>query len=141
MTAPRRYTLKYGNPGRGVPPLSIGRVQTPTLALVVRRGLEIEHFKPEPYWVLTTKYREVVFTAQPAGKQTEAAAENANGETSAAADRRMAFTSEEEGRAALERVKAAPFTVNDVSRKNGTEAPPRLFDLTALQVEGNKKFG
>ena len=141
MNATRLYTLKYGNPGRGVPPLSIGRVQTPTLALVVRRGLEIEHFKPEPYWVLTTKYRDVVFTAQPAGKQTEAAAENANGETSAAADRRMAFTSEEEGRAALERVKDAPFTVNDVSRKNGTEAPPRLFDLTALQVECNKKFG
>lgn len=141
MNATRLYTLKYGNPGMGVPPLSIGRVQTPTLALVVRRGLEIEHFKPEPYWVLTTKYRDVVFTAQPAGKQTEAATENASGEASAAADRRMAFTSEEEGRAALERVKDAPFTVNDVSRKNGTEAPPRLFDLTALQVECNKKFG
>ena len=141
MNATRLYTLKYGNPGRGVPPLSIGRVQTPTLALVVRRGQEIENFKPEPYWVLTTKYRDVVFTAQPAGKQADTATENANGENNATADRRMAFATEEEGRAALERVKDAPFTVNDVARKNGTEAPPRLFDLTALQVECNKKFG
>ena len=141
MNATRLYTLKYGNPGRGVPPLSIGRVQTPTLALVVRRGQEIENFKPEPYWVLTTKYREVVFTAQPAGKQAGTATENVNGEATAAADRRMAFSTEEEGREALELVKDAPFTVTDVARKNGTEAPPRLFDLTALQVECNKKFG
>ena len=122
-----------------MPPLSIGRVQTPTLALVVRRGQEIENFRPEPYWVLTTRYREVVFTAQPAGKQTDT--ENANAEGNATTDRRMAFATEEEGREALERVKDAPFTVTDVARKNGNEAPPRLFDLTALQVECNKKFG
>ena len=139
MNATRLYTLKYGNPGRGVPPLSIGRVQTPTLALVVRRGQEIENFRPEPYWVLTTRYREVVFTAQPTGKQTDT--ENANAEGNATTDRRMAFATEEEGREALERVKDAPFTVTDVARKNGNEAPPRLFDLTALQVECNKKFG
>ena len=70
-----------------MPPLSIGRVQTPTLALVVRRGQEIENFRPEPYWVLTTRYREVVFTAQPAGKQTDT--ENANAEGNATTDRRM----------------------------------------------------
>ena len=105
MNATRLYTLKYGQ-NRQV--LSIGRVQTPTLALIVKRQHEIDNFVPEPYWVLTTK-----------GK----------------------FTSKEEGFAFLEKVKNAPFTVTDVSKKNGTEAPPRLFDLTSLQVECNKKFG
>ena len=115
MNATRLYTLKYGQ-NRQV--LSIGRVQTPTLALIVKRQQEIDNFVPEPYWVLTTKYRNVIF-ASTKGK----------------------FTSKEEGFAFLEKVKNALFTVTDVSKKNGTEAPPRLFDLTSLQVECNKKFG
>lgn len=115
MNATRLYTLKYA-PGRQV--LSIGRVQTPTLALIVKRQLEIENFVPEPYWVLTTIYRDTTFTATK-GK----------------------FTAEEEGREFLEKVKTAEFTVTNISAKKGTEAPPRLFDLTSLQVECNRKFG
>ncbi len=140
MNATRLYTLKYGDRGRGVPPLSIGRVQTPTLALIVKRQEEIEQFKPEPFWVLTTRYRDTLFTANPAG--TEGAGET-DEETAPrpGSDRRMAFATEEEGLAALEKVRQAPFVVESVNRKNGTEAPPRLFDLTSLQVECNKKFG
>ena len=142
MNATRLYTLRYGRQERGVPPLSIGRVQTPTLALIVKRQQEIENFKPEPYWVLTTRYRDVVFTANPKVEKEEEAEEaetpNAQG---GAGDRRWAFATEEEGRAALDKVREAPFIVDSVIRKNGTEAPPRLFDLTALQVECNKKFG
>lgn len=115
MNATRLYTLKYGQ-NRQV--LSIGRVQTPTLALIVNRQLEIENFKPEPYWELKTMYRDTTFSATK-GK----------------------FTSKEEGLEFLETVKTAPFTVTDVSAKKGSEAPPRLFDLTSLQVECNKKFG
>lgn len=115
MNATRLYTLKYGQ-NRQV--LSIGRVQTPTLALIVNRQLEIENFKPEPYWELKTVYRDTTFSATK-GK----------------------FTSKEEGLEFLETVKTAPFTVTDVSAKKGSEAPPRLFDLTSLQVECNKKFG
>ncbi|MBR2359752.1 MAG: DNA topoisomerase 3 [Bacteroidaceae bacterium] len=114
MNATRLYTLKYGQ-NRQV--LSIGRVQTPTLALIVNRQLEIENFTPEPYWELKTVYRDTTFSATK-GK----------------------FTSKEEGLEFLEIVKTAPFTVTDVSAKKGTEAPPRLFDLTSLQVECNKKF-
>lgn len=140
MNATRLYTLKYGDRGRGVPPLSIGRVQTPTLALIVKRQEEIEQFKPEPFWVLTTRYRDTLFTANPAG--TEGTGET-DEETAPrpGSDRRMAFATEEEGLAALEKVRQAPFVVESVNRKNGTEAPPRLFDLTSLQVECNKKFG
>ncbi|MBQ8360471.1 MAG: DNA topoisomerase 3 [Bacteroidaceae bacterium] len=115
MNATRLYTLKYGQ-NRQV--LSIGRVQTPTLALIVNRQLEIENFKPEPYWELKTVYRETTFSATK-GK----------------------FTSKEEGMDFLEKVKNAPFTVTNVAEKKGTEAPPRLFDLTSLQVACNKKFG
>ncbi len=115
MNATRLYTLKYGQ-NRQV--LSIGRVQTPTLALIVKRQLEIENFKPEPYWELKTVYRDTTFSVTK-GK----------------------FTKKEEGEQFLETVKNAPFTVTDVSAKKGTEAPPRLFDLTSLQVECNKKFG
>ena len=139
MNATRLYTLKYGQ-NRQV--LSIGRVQTPTLALIVNRQLEIENFKPEPYWELKTVYRDTTFSATK-GK----------------------FTSKEEGLKALQTLlnppcegglpdvqsplpdregwggSPHPFTVTDVSAKKGTEAPPRLFDLTSLQVECNKKFG
>ena len=122
MNATRLYTLKYGRREYGTPPLSIGRVQTPTLALIVRRQLEIENFKPEPYWVLTTIYRDVTFTAL-----------MEEGE--------RGFKSEEEGKRALEQISSVPFKVTSVEKKNGKEAPPRLFDLTSLQVECNKKFG
>lgn len=114
MNATRLYTLKYGQ-NRQV--LSIGRVQTPTLALIVKRQQEIENFKPEPYWELKTVYRETTFNSTK-GK----------------------FSSKEEGEKFLETVKNSNFTVTDVSAKKGTEAPPRLFDLTSLQVECNKKF-
>lgn len=144
MNATRLYTLKYGQQGKGAAPLSIGRVQTPTLALIVHRQHEIDHFRPEPYWVLTTVYRETTFTAQarnarPGNDESEAAGPEKT--PTAQNDRRNAFATEQEGLAALERIRNAPFTVTSVERKNGTEAPPRLFDLTSLQVECNRKFG
>lgn len=114
MNATRLYTLKYGQ-NRQV--LSIGRVQTPTLALIVNRQLEIANFKPEPYWELKTVYRDTIFSAT-----------------------KGRFTNKEEGVEFLETVKQSLFTVTDVSAKKGTEAPPRLFDLTSLQVECNKKY-
>lgn len=115
MNATRLYTLKYGQ-NRQV--LSIGRVQTPTLALIVNRQKEIDNFKPEPYWVLATVYRGTQFTAT-----------------------KGRFTSKEEGEKAFETIAGKPFTVTSVQKKNGTEAPPHLFDLTSLQVECNKKYG
>ncbi len=154
MNATRLYTLKYGgNRGPGVPPLSIGRVQTPTLALIVRRQEEIDHFKPEPYWVLTTRYRDTVFTAVMADPNDDEAPESAlannaptgangaNDKTRTLGPARKGFTDEAEARAALERIRTAPFTVTEVEKKRGAEAPPRLFDLTSLQVDCNKKFG
>lgn len=114
MNATRLYTLKYGQ-NRQV--LSIGRVQTPTLALIVNRQHEIENFKPEPYWELKTVYRNTTFQTVK-GK----------------------FTKKEEGEAALEVVRQEVFTVTSVSEKKGKEYAPRLFDLTSLQVECNKKF-
>ena len=118
MNATRLYTLKYGRKDRQAPPLSIGRVQTPTLALIVKRQREIENFKAEPYWVLATLYRDAMFTATK-GK----------------------FLSEEKGKEALQQIVGKPFEIVDVSEKKGREAPPRLFDLTSLQVECNRKFG
>ena len=115
MNATRLYTLKYGQ-GRQV--LSIGRVQTPTLALIVNRQKEIDNFKPEPYWVLATLYRDVVFTATQ-GK----------------------FNSKEEGEKAFSTIAGKPFVVTAVQKKKGTEAPPHLYDLTSLQVDCNSKFG
>lgn len=142
MNATRLYTLKYAQ-GRQV--LSIGRVQTPTLALIVKRQQEIEHFTPEPYWVLTTLYRDTTFTAV---MEQDEEAENDNTDGKAKENgkngtelARRGFTDEAEGREALEQIKEAPFTITSVTKKNGTEAPPRLFDLTSLQVECNKKFG
>lgn len=115
MNATRLYTIKYG---QGKQVLSIGRVQTPTLALIVNRHLEIENFKPEPFWELKTIYRETTFSVTK-GK----------------------FSTQEEGLSFLEQVKDAEFEITDVSKKAGTEFAPRLFDLTSLQVECNKKFG
>ena len=114
MNATRLYTLKYGQ-NRQV--LSIGRVQTPTLALIVNRQKEIDNFEPEPYWVLSTIYRDTLFTATK-GK----------------------FTSKEEGEQSFAKIADKPFTVTDVQKKAGKEAPPHLYDLTSLQVDCNKKF-
>ena len=137
MNATRLYTLKYGGYRRqGQQPLSIGRVQTPTLALIVNRQQEIENFKPEDYWVLATTYRDTLFTAVLDDEEEETAAP---GDKKGAL--RRGFKTEEEGRAALAKIEETPFTVTSVTKKNGTEAPPRLFDLTGLQVECNKKFG
>ncbi len=141
MNATRLYTLKYGANAPGMPPLSIGRVQTPTLALIVRRQDDIDNFKPEPYWVLTTLYRQVTFSAVMADPNEDEAPAPDGAKPAAEATAKKGFTSEEEGRAALERIKAEPFTVTSVERKKGNEAPPRLFDLTSLQVECNKKYG
>ena len=115
MNATRLYTLKYGQ-NRQV--LSIGRVQTPTLALIVNRQKEIENFKPEPYWVLATVYRDTTFTATK-GK----------------------FTTKEEGEQAFQTIEGKPFVVTKVEKKEGREQPPQLYDLTSLQVDCNRKFG
>ena len=115
MNATRLYTLKYGQ-NRQV--LSIGRVQTPTLALIVNRYHEITNFKPEAYWVLSTMYRDTTFTATK-GK----------------------YGSVEDGQKDLQSVEGKEFVVTDISTKKGTEAPPRLYDLTSLQVECNKHYG
>ena len=115
MNATRLYTLRFAQ-NRQV--LSIGRVQTPTLALIVKRQEEIENFKPEPYWELKTKYRGVLFSSVK-GK----------------------FQVKEDGEDLLEKVRTSDFTVTDISEKKGKEFAPRLFDLTSLQVECNRKFG
>lgn len=115
MNATRLYTLKYG---RDRQILSIGRVQTPTLALVVNRQHEIDNFVPKDYWELKTLYRNALFSASIKG-----------------------FTDEEAGQRKLEEVKAFPLEITDVSKKKGKEAPPRLFDLTSLQVECNRRYG
>jgi len=115
MNATRLYTMKYAESGQV---LSIGRVQTPTLALVVNRQLEIENFVPVDTWELRTVYRGVTFTST-----------------------LKPFATQEKGNEALAAVAGKPFTVNKVTQKPGKEAPPRLFDLTSLQVECNKKFG
>lgn len=115
MNATRLYSLKYSSPGNV---LSIGRVQTPTLALIVQRHFEIENFKPEDYWELKTLYRGAVFNAT-AGR----------------------FKSPEEAQSTLDEISALPMVIKDVQEKKGREAPPRLFDLTSLQVECNKKWG
>lgn len=115
MNATRLYTLMYGLNHQI---LSIGRVQTPTLALIVQRQKEIDNFKPEPYWILSTIYRDTLFTAA-AGR----------------------FNSEEEGRQAFTLIEGRPFTVKSVEKKQGKEAPRQLYDLTSLQVDCNRKFG
>ena len=143
MNATRLYTLKYGdnNRRRGAQPLSIGRVQTPTLAMIVARQLDIQNFQPEPYWVLSTVYRDVTFTARLDADDDEEKApqDAAEGKNNAKPLAKRVFTNREEAEAALKTIEDTPFTVQKV--KKGTEAPPRLFDLTGLQVECNKKFG
>ncbi len=114
INATRLYTLKYGQKGQV---LSIGRVQTPTLALIVNRQKEIDNFVVEPFWELKTKFKEVLFSAT-----------------------KGRFLKKDDAEATLEKIKEKEFEVIDFSRKKGKESPPRLFDLTSLQVEGNKKF-
>ena len=115
MNATRLYTLRFAQAKGQV--LSIGRVQTPTLAMIVKRHFEIKNFKPEKYWILSTIYRNVTFTSTK-GK----------------------IKKMEDGQKAMEVVKGKDFTVTSIEQKAGTEAPPRLFDLTSLQVECNKKY-
>ena len=142
MNATRLYTLKYRSNDRsqgGNQVLSIGRVQTPTLALIVRRQQEIENFVPTTYWVLTTNYRDTVFSVVMDEEEKE---EETNKETSKNKEKTpKGFKTREEGEAILEKIKNLPFTVKNIEKKKGKEAPPRLFDLTSLQVECNKKFG
>ncbi len=114
INATRLYTIKYGQ-SRQV--LSIGRVQTPTLALIVNRQLEIDNFVSQPYWELKTIYRDTVFSVT-----------------------KGRFSTVEEGEVFLQQVQGVPFEVVDIAKKQGKESPPRLFDLTSLQVECNKKF-
>lgn len=142
MNGTRLYTLKFGdNNRRGSQPLSIGRVQTPTLALIVHRQLEIQNFRPEPYWVLSTVYRDVTFTAKIEADEEEGGEEGNAARQGQKTAAKRGFTDPEEAQAALKAIEGTPFTVTDVIKKKGTEAPPRLFDLTSLQVECNKKFG
>ena len=156
MNATRLYTLKYGQ-NRQV--LSIGRVQTPTLALIVKRQQEIENFVPQQYWVLKTTYRDVIFNVIQKRSEEDLMAdieklkekaEKKNEPFDAAEAWRRAeaanvgidpIANEEQGQAILDRIKEAPFTVTSVTKKEGKELPSSLFDLGSLQTECNKKFG
>ena len=124
MNATRLYTLKYRQTQGQV--LSIGRVQTPTLALIVNRQLEIQNFKPEKYWVLSTIYRDTLFTLVDGKNEGE----NSKGR----------IKDQQEGQTALASITDKEFCITSVAQKKGSEAPPRLFDLTSLQVECNKKY-
>ena len=148
MNATRLYTLKYAAGKRQV--LSVGRVQTPTLALVVARQREIDNFVPKQSWVLSTLYRDTKFNA--IERDEEAEAEDAAAVAAALEKGKkqkpkgiiykpLEYTTEAEGKAIIESIKEKPFTVLSVEKKKGTEAPPRLYDLTGLQVDCNKKLG
>lgn len=124
MNATRAYTLRYAQGfGKDRQVLSVGRVQTPTLALVVKRQAEIEHFVPRTYWELKTKYRDTLFSAQLPAEEDE-----------------YAITTQEYGQQLVDSIKDELLTITSVSKKKGTEYAPRLFDLTSLQVECNKKY-
>lgn len=124
MNATRAYTLRFAKGvGKDRQVLSIGRVQTPTLALIVKRQHEIEHFIPRTYWELKTVYRETTFSAQLPTEEDD-----------------YAITSLEKGQALVDSIKDLPLEIISVEKKKGTEFAPRLFDLTSLQVECNKKF-
>lgn len=125
MNATRAYTLRFARGvGKDRQVLSIGRVQTPTLALIVKRQHEIEHFVPRTYWELKTIYRDTLFSAQLKAEEDD-----------------YAITSFEQGQALVESIKDLPLEITLVEKKKGTEFAPRLFDLTSLQVECNKKYG
>lgn len=124
MNATRAYTLRFAKGvGKDRQVLSIGRVQTPTLALIVKRQHEIEHFVPRTYWELKTVYRDTTFSAQLPTEEDD-----------------YAITSLEKGQALVDSIKDLPLEIISVEKKKGTEFAPRLFDLTSLQVECNKKF-
>ena len=140
MNATRLYTIKYG---QNKQVLSIGRVQTPTLALIVNRQLEIANFQPKQYWELKTNYRDTTFSALIRKSDEEIAAEEEkNGGKKKIIENPGIdpIANREEGEALVERIKDLPFVVTSVSKKDGREFAPRLFDLTSLQVECNKKF-
>ncbi len=148
MNATRLYTQKYAAGKRQV--LSVGRVQTPTLALVVARQREIDNFVPRQSWVLSTLYRDTKFNA--IERDEEAEAEDAAAVAAAAEKGKkqkpkgiiykpLEYATEAEGKAIIDSIKDQPFTVLSVEKKKGTEAPPRLYDLTGLQVDCNKKLG
>ena len=139
MNATRLYTIKYGQKKQV---LSIGRVQTPTLALIVNRQLEIANFQPKQYWELKTRYRDTVFSALIRKSDEEIAAEEEkNGGKKKIENPGIdPISNREEGEALVERIKDLPFIVTSVGKKDGKEYAPRLFDLTSLQVECNKKF-
>lgn len=115
INATRCYTLKYG---QNKQVLSIGRVQTPTLALIVDRTLEIQNFKSQKYWELKTTYRDTLFTAKDGKHLDKAVADGILGD-----------------------IKDAPFKVVSFTKKEGKESCPKLYDLTSLQVDCNKRFG
>jgi len=124
MNATRAYTIRYASGrGRDRQVLSVGRVQTPTLALVVKRQAEIEHFVPRTYWELKTNYRDTLFSAQLPAEEGE-----------------YAITSEEQGQALVDSIKDLPLTITSVEKKKGFEYAPKLYDLTSLQVDCNKKY-
>ena len=148
MNATRLYTLKYRQ-GQGQV-LSIGRVQTPTLALIVKRQQEIENFVPRQSWVLSTLYRDVKFTgiqrdedaeAEEAKEIEEAAKQGKVQKSKGPIYKQIEYATEQEGKDVLDAIKDNPFKVLSVTKKKGTEAPPRLYDLTSLQVDCNRKFG
>ncbi len=150
MNATRLYTLKYRPDGRSGQVLSIGRVQTPTLAMIVNRQKEIECFEPRQSWVLSTIYRDTKFNAIAHDEDAEAeeraeieaaAKEGKTVKSKGPIFRQIEFHKEETGKAVLDSIKDNEFTVISISKKKGTEAPPRLYDLTSLQVDCNKKFG
>ena len=148
MNATRLYTLKYRQ-GQGQV-LSIGRVQTPTLALIVRRQEEIENFVPRQSWVLSTLYRDVRFNAiardedaeaEDAAQVAEAARQGKTQKSKGPIYKVVEYATEAEGKEVLESILHNPFTVLSVTKKSGTEFSPRLYDLTSLQVDCNRKFG
>lgn len=147
MNATRLYTMKYQTQRGQV--LSIGRVQTPTLALIVNRQHEIDNFEPRQSWVLSTLYRDTKFTGIAHDEEAEAEAEAEMEEARAAGKtvkpkgpifKQLEYATEEAGKAVLESIKDNPLTITDIQKKKGTEAPPRLYDLTSLQVACNNKF-
>lgn len=148
MNATRLYTMKYQQQRGQV--LSIGRVQTPTLALIVNRQQEIENFVPKQSFVLSTLYRDTKFTAiahddeaeaEAAAEVAEAAAQGKTVKSKGPIYRTIEYATEAEGIEVLNAIKDNSFKVTSIQKKKGTEAPPRLYDLTSLQVDCNKKFG
>ena len=150
MNATRLYTIKYKDNNRqDKQPLSIGRVQTPTLAMIVNRQREIENFVPKQSWVLSTLYRNTKFNAiahdeeaeaEDAAEVEKAKKEGKNIKAKGDIYKPLEFLTKEEGEKVVEEIKEQPLHIVSITKKKGTEKPPQLFDLTTLQVECNKKF-